>query len=195
METLGDQETTPIKHGNEQRPIVDQALSDCQMVGVTPNPWTHAYRSSEEYTLGLKWWLGLPLLQQPDSPCAAFTKPVDVHGDNLFMLCEEQLLRKTQRHSGSNFQPPVGVRPRVTKEAILPNCTDAQLRPADLLLHSWQDGLPTAADITVSNGWGSNHAQTPTRENWGNILKKKEEPKHSKFSDKCWRGEHTKSSH
>jgi hypothetical protein len=77
---------------------------------------------------------------------------------------------------------------RVAKEVALASAPDSELRPADLLLHSWQLGGPTAVDITVAHGWSRAASESPNppgREKWRSFLRQKEEAKHAKYDAAC----------
>jgi hypothetical protein len=54
-------------------------------MAATPSNNSHTTFSSEEYTLGLKWWLGLPVLNDVSQPCTGCNQPLDKEGDHL--LC------------------------------------------------------------------------------------------------------------
>ena len=50
---------------------------------------------------------------------------------------------------------------------------------------SYQDGCPTALDLTVAHGWQSSERFSVTRERWRTFLKRKELLKHSKYHAPC----------
>ena len=62
------------------------------------------------------------------------------------------------------------------REVALPHTPN--LRPADLLLRSYQDGKDTAVDLTISHGWQVSE-QAVGRERWRTFLRKKEALKES----------------
>ena len=75
------------------------------------------------------------------------------------------------------------------REVVVPNCTDAQLRPADLLLKNWLTGKDTAVDLTVSHGWQAtmrtSAATEATREKWRAFLVNREKLKKQKYLGHC----------
>ena len=73
------------------------------------------------------------------------------------------------------------------REVALPNCPN--LRPAYLLLRSFQDGKDVAVDLTVSHGWQvSEQSHTVSREKWRPFLKRREGTKDSKYRAACEAG-------
>ena len=73
------------------------------------------------------------------------------------------------------------------REVPLPDCPDGELRPADLLLASFQAGVPTAVDLTVAHGWQASEQQSVSRERWRTFLRRKEQAKHAKYDAPCKR--------
>jgi hypothetical protein len=72
-----------------------------------------------------------------------------------------------------------------TCEAKIPEFPDGELRPADILLTSFQNGAPTALDLTIAHGWQSSERFSVSRERWRTFLKKKELLKHAKYDAPC----------
>ena len=70
-----------------------------------------------------------------------------------------------------------------TTEAKIPDCPDGEVRLADIMLSSFQDGCPTALDLTVAHGWQFSERFSGGR--WRNSLKRKELLKHSKYDSPC----------
>ena len=56
-------------------------------MSVIPNQSLHTSIPSEDYVLGLKWWLGVPIIHEnnPDRSCSGFGGKIDPWGDH--MLC------------------------------------------------------------------------------------------------------------
>ena len=71
------------------------------------------------------------------------------------------------------------------REIKIPNAADQELRPADILLNSFQDGRPTALDITIAHGWQVAEQGTVSREKWRAFLRRKEAKKHGKYDVPC----------
>ena len=124
-------------------------------MAVTPSHSLRTEIPSDLYRLGLKWWLGLPLASstREAAQCPGCGATVDVFGDHL-LCCQRNNFSK--RHNAvqaclANILTECGQ--GFTTEVVVPNCPDAQLRPADLLLRAWDNGTDTALDITVCHGW------------------------------------------
>ena len=159
-------------------------------MAVTPSNSLHTTIPSDLYRLGLKWWLGLPLIGASEDPvlCPGCGSQVDEHGDHL-LCCPrnnyskrhnalQECLANILTESGQGFATEVQV----------PNCPDAQLRPADLLLRAWDNGADTAVDLTVCHGWQvSERGNTVSRERWRTFLTRKERAKHAKYDVHCRR--------
>ena len=69
-----------------------------------------------------------------------------------------------------------------TREAPLLDCPDGELRPADLLLSSFQSGAPTVIDVTVVYGRQQSERDTVRRYRWRTFLRCKEQAKHAKYN-------------
>ena len=75
-----------------------------------------------------------------------------------------------------------------SKEVVIPNCPDGQLRPADLLIPGWDNGNDMALDVTLVHGWqASVQGTTVSRERWRNFLRGKERLKHQRYDTACAR--------
>ena len=73
----------------------------------------------------------------------------------------------------------------LVKEAALPGAPK-ELRPADILLRSWDAGRDVAVDVTVSHGWQVSVSDAPvSREKWRRFLLTKETEKHHKYDGPC----------
>ena len=69
-------------------------------MAVVPHDALHTTISSDTYRLGLKWWLGLPLIQPtPGKPfvCPGCATPLDTFGDHLVCCRRTNFAR---RHCG-----------------------------------------------------------------------------------------------
>jgi hypothetical protein len=135
----------------------------------------------------MKWWLGIPLLQDDSTAhsCPGCTKAVDVFGDHL--LCcgrnnfalrhnaVQEAIANVLTLSGQPF----------AKEVSLPESPDGELSPADILLSAWQEGMPTAVDITICHGWQVSERTSQSRERWRSFLRRKEAAKHTKYDAPC----------
>ena len=153
-----------------------------------PNPSLHTIILPEDYTLGLRWWLGLPVLPSGNTAprsCPGCAKPIDVMGDHLLCCARnnyalrhtavQEALSETLTQSGQLFR----------REVPLRAGHPADLRPADLLLEGWSDGIPCAVDLTISHGWGVATRGPPTMDNWRPFLRRREEAKHAKYDAPC----------
>ena len=115
----------------------------------------HTIISPDEYRLGLRWMLGLPILS-PDgeeATCPACGVMVDVYGDHL-LCCRKNNYYGRHFAVQESFaaMAQAGGQPFVREAPLTKANGEAQgaaLRPADLLLRSWQGGLDTAVDVTV----------------------------------------------
>ena len=121
-------------------------------MAITPSLSVHTTLSADTYRAGLRWWLGLPLLdvgpQSEPSLCPGCNAVVDQCGDHL-LCCPRN--NYTNRHSAVqealsamlvDAGQPFG------RVFLIPDGAE-QLRPADLLLKSWLAKLkpmkPTSA--------------------------------------------------
>ena len=155
-----------------------------------PNPSLHTIILPEDYTLGLRWWLGLPLLRGPPEFAASRSCPgcganIDEQGDHLLCCARnnyalrhnaiQEAICQVLTTSGQQHQKEVPLRAGVAPD----------LRPADILLMAWTDGLPCAVDLTVSHGWAAGERRKPARDNWRPFLRRREEAKHGKYDRPC----------
>ena len=110
--------------------------------------------SPDEYRLGLRWLLGLPILNPETATCPACGLVVDIHRDHL-LCC------RRNNYYGRHFavqesfaaMAQAGGQPYV-REAPLTRAntgtsSTGSLRPADLLFRAWQGGVDSAVDVTV----------------------------------------------
>ena len=140
-------------------------------MAATPNQQLHTAFTSAQYRLALKWWLGMPLVHGTNAVYPGCQGAVDPHGDHL-LLCPR--INFTKRHAAVQ-EALAGILITAgqgfAQEVSLPNTTN--LRPADILLRSFQAGKDVAVDLTVSHGRQvSEQTQTVTREKWRPFLKR-----------------------
>ena len=156
-------------------------------MSVTPSPSLHTIIPSEEYSLALKWWLGVPLFHGPEEErtCPGCGRACDLFGDHLLCCARNNFSRRHNavQEAVANLLQASGQ--GFTCEAKIPDCPDGELRPADILLTSFQNGAPTALDLTIVHGWQSSERFSVSRERWRTFLKKKELAKHSKYDAAC----------
>ena len=142
----------------------------------------------DQYRLGLRWWLGLPIVEAPSSgasvKCVGCDGDVDIFGDHL-LCCRRNNFQK--RHTAvqeaiANMLTDCGQ--GFSLEVPVPNATDASLRPADILLRTWSGGMDTAVDLTVVHGW-QQQERLASKEKWRAFLRVKEENKHKKYDAAC----------
>ena len=101
-----------------------------------------------QYSLLLRWHLGLPLLPKDceGRPCGHCGTGVDVYGDHAVSCVKVGF---GARHSGAQ-----DFICRMLAQARLPHEREAHVgggvrRPADILLRGWSDGGDLAVDLTV----------------------------------------------
>ena len=177
----------------DQNRLLEQAtgLGSCFMA-VTPSVPLHTNIPSDTYRMALKWWLGVPIIEHdPQNPptCPGCRASVDPHGDH-FLCCPRN--NYTRRHQAMQ-EALAGVLSEAgqpfEREVVIPNCSDTQLRPADLLLKNWMAGKDTAVDLTVSHGWQAtmraSAATDATREKWRSFLVNREKLKKQKYMGHC----------
>jgi hypothetical protein len=155
-----------------------------------PSAGSGAIFSSEEYCLGLHWWLGVPLLAPSDEEalCPGCEAVVDPAGDH-FLCCPR--INFAQRHDA--VQDAIitvlsSSGQSVAREVALQSSADTHLRPADILIGNWHGGLPTALDVTVAHGWSAAAASSTApvaRDNWRPFLRRREVAKHDKYDEPC----------
>jgi hypothetical protein len=159
---------------------------------IAPNHLLHTSFSPDAYRVGLKWWLGIPLMADAQGVtvlCPGCGTQVDAHGDHL-LCCPRNNF--THRHTAvqdglvsilNDASQPY------SREVVIPNCPLGHLRPADVLLHGWQTGLDTAVDLTVVHAWQlAEQAQAPTpatRERWRTFLTRAERRKKDRYTAPC----------
>lgn len=147
---------------------------------------------SDEYKLGLKWWLGLPLMAGEHYVCPGCMAAVDVFGDHLLCCVRNNFQRRHDavQQALANTLSSAGIPHAV--EVVVPGTAPEALRPADLLLRNWDGGRDTAIDLTISHGWQANErgaatttSTMQTRERWRGFLLRKERAKHQKYDAAC----------
>lgn len=161
-------------------------------MSVAPNAAIRSLIPSSLYRLGLRWWLGCPLLEAVDGDlkCPGCGMTVDVFGDHLLCCKRNNFLHRHTAlqeglavlltESGQSF----------TKEVAIPHCPDGQLRPADILLPGWDNGTDTALDVTLVHGWqASMQSSNVSRERWRSFLRVKERLKHQRYDAACKRAQ------
>ena len=157
---------------------------------VVPAEGSRTIISAEDYRLGLRWVLGLPLLGQDKegAECPACGQQVDIYGDHL--LCcrrnnyygrhyavQESFVSMAQ----AGDQPFLREAP-LLKQALVPQ--GRPLRPADLLLRAWQGGKDLAVDVTISHPLQA--AQQPwSAEKARGYLAMVEKRKLAKYKEAC----------
>jgi hypothetical protein len=142
--------------------------------------------SNEDYCVGIKWWLGAPLISTTGARCHGCGQTVDPHGDHFLCCKRNNFAPRHDAVQDALFTILSSSGVSVAREVALPSNNDDHLRPADLLLDNWHAGKPTAVDVTVTHGW-AHGAQTaaPARDNWRPFLQRKEKMKHDKYDIPC----------
>jgi len=151
----------------------------------TPHPQLHTTISTEDYVLSLKWWLGMPIIHQTKGAtrCPGCDAMVDAWGDHLVCCPRNNYASRHNAIQEVLFEALSTAGQGVAKEVMIPNQSDQHLRPADLLLSAWDNGQPTAFDLTVVHGWQQSTKQG--KERWRNFLRLKERHKHDKYDIPC----------
>ena len=157
-------------------------------MATAPSPALHTSIQSDLYRLGLKWWLGLPIVGEAEGQliCGGCQQLADRFGDHL-LCCRrnnfnnrhaavQESLANVLTESGQGF----------AREVRIPDVPDSQCRPADLLLRAWDNGTDTAMDLTICHGWqASERTNTVKRDRWRGFLCRKERDKHAKYDLLC----------
>ena len=151
--------------------------------------------SPEEYRLGLRWHLGLPVLPQDrdGATCPACGASVDVFGDHL--LCcrrnnyygrhfavQEAFISMAQAGDMAFIrEAPLS---KANSNGVELAWQGPALRPADLLLRAWKGGRDVAIDFTVVHPL--QESQKPwTQDKARTFLKTTEGKKVAKYSAAC----------
>jgi hypothetical protein len=154
---------------------------------VIPSAPLHTIISSEEYSLALKWWLGVSLLSPDDDAriCPGCGRLSDQFGDHLLCCIRNNFSKRHNAVQDALCDLLTASGQGHAREMKIPNAADQELRPADILLNSFQDGRPTALDITIAHGWQVAEQGTVSREKWRAFLRRKEAKKHGKYDVPC----------
>ena len=144
----------------------------------------------DDYRLGLKWLLGLPVLspEGESATCPACGNEVDIYGDHL-LCC------RRNNYYGRHFavqeslatMAQAGGQPFVREAPLTKTNRDIQgaaLRPADLLLRALQGGVDTAVDVTVVHPLQAREMPW-TKEKADAFLKQAETRKTNKYRAAC----------
>ena len=174
----------------DQARLLEQqtGLGACFMK-ITPSTTIRSNLSSDQYRLGLKWWLGCKIIHEDDqnpAVCPGCLSHVDPWGDHL-LCCPRDNFSSRHRalqDSLANIIQETGQ--GYAKEVVIPHCPDHQLRPADILVRSWDSGKDLAIDLTICHGWqASERSGSITRERWRSFLTRKEQGKAIKYAKPC----------
>ena len=178
---------------DQARILEQQGGVGTAFMSVTPDTNLATTFPTDSYKLGLRWWLGVPIMEldpTEGSPtlCPGCGKTVDVFGDHLLRCIR---LNFSRRHNA--LQDCLSVLLQETgqgvgREVPLPDCPEGGLRPADLLLRHWFQGKDTAVDVTISHGWTSHEEAgtvAPSRERWRKFLVQKEHIKTTRYQAAC----------
>ena len=124
---------------------------------VVPDDECRTRICAEDYRLGVRWTLGLPILSQDHegARCPACHEQVDVYGDHLLCCRRNNFYgRHFAVQEAFISMAQAGDQP-FRREAALTRSNEhpagEALRPADLLLRAWQGGQDTAVDFTISH--------------------------------------------
>ena len=159
---------------------------------VAPHPALDTVMGHAEYQLGLRWWLGLPLVADmaDGEVCPkCHTTVLDPFGDHL-MCCRQNNF--SARHGalqdslllvlGMAKQPAEREQP--LRQANASRVLRQHLRPADILLRGWAGGRDVAVDVTIAHPlqlaelpWHVDKAKS--------FLRRREELKNDKYEAAC----------
>ena len=130
----------------EQQRLISLSASHATAWTTGPNPWVSM--SSTEYRYGLKWILGVELLEQP-TVCTACSMLQDCYGRHAVTCRRSGAITRCHnllRDVAKSISVAAGY--TVFSEQTIPS--NHALRPADILIHNWKEGKPLALDFTVS---------------------------------------------
>ena len=159
---------------------------------VAPHPGLDTVMGHAEYQLGLRWWLGLPLV--PDMAdgevcpkCHATA--LDRFGDHL-MCCRQNNFSARHGALQDSLLLVLGIakqpaeREQPLRQANASRVLRQQLRPADILLRGWAGGRDVAVDVTIAHPlqlaelpWQVDKAKS--------FLRRREELKIGKYEAAC----------
>ena len=153
-------------------------------MAVTPNVSAHTLIAADSYRAGLRWWLGLPLLDvaslEEPVTCPGCQAEVDGYGDHLLCCPRNNYSNRHNAVQDSLAAILVEAGQPFGREVVIPDI-QKQLRPADLLLKGWLAGVDVAVDLTVSHELQAAEqavaATTVTRERWRGFITRKERAK------------------
>ena len=169
---------------------------------VPPSKPLHTVIPSDEYRLAMKWWLGIPLIEDKRGlRCPGCHQIVDRYGDHLLCCLRNNHSRKHAAVQEAVVSCLVECGQAVRKEEHLPdeaqpldaNGKKKHLRAADIFLPAWDAGRDVAIDLTISHGWGLSEqargspGELVSRERWRTFLCKREDDKHAKYDAACAR--------
>ena len=157
---------------------------------VTPLDGSTSTISAEDYRLGLRWVLGLPLLGQhrDGAECPACGQKVDVFGDHL-LCCRRNnfygrhfAVQEAFVAMAQAGDQPFQREAQLAKRNAVPH--GQPLRPADLLFRAWVGGKDMAVDVTISHPLQA--SQHPwTAEKARGYLASVEKRKVAKYKEAC----------
>ena len=110
-----------------------------------PQPNLGLSMTSSEFSIALRYWLGIPLFRSSHLQSCTCRSPLDQHGDHL-LGCSQGPLR-IRRHDALCNISCIMPSPRTThEERIWGNSRD---RPGDIFHPDFDDGHPTYFDVSV----------------------------------------------
>ena len=139
-------------------------------LSVNPNPALGLHLRGPEFTLPLKYRLGIPLSSTPGT-CPACSQPADAMGDHALScshygdrIARHDLVRDILYEAASS----AGLGP--TKEAphLLPN---SAARPGDIFLRHWSRGKDAALDVTITSPLAASNMQGAAEEAGSSLRK------------------------
>lgn len=186
----------PSVSARDQARLLEQANGlGSSFMSVPPNAALHTIIYPDDYRLALKWWLGLPLLELPQSArCPGCNQILDVFGDHLLCCRRNNYTKRHQAVQEALVSCLVECGQGAEKERALPtDCQPAgrQLRPADIFIPNWEGGHAVAIDLTISHGWSLSEqargapGELVSRERWRTFLCQREAAKHAMYDAWC----------
>ena len=124
-------------------------------MSVPPNSNLHYTMSTDNYTIALRFWLGMEI-HTPSGPggqskCPGCQMAMDTFGDHLLCCRRNNFVVRHMAVQDTLAQLLQEAGQGVTKEVPIPSAGSA-MRPADLLITNWSTSRDTAVNITDSHG-------------------------------------------
>jgi hypothetical protein len=181
----------------DQHRLIEQSNSiGTVFMSVRPSASAKTTIPTDTYRLGLRFWLGMPVVEASSMPlsCPSCRADVDEHGDHM-MCCRHNNF--TRRHAAVQEGLAVLLREArqpFDKEVGFPGEGAGGQRAADIFIPCHEGGRDVAIDVTVEHGWKvaeqrdeEQVASRPdaTRERWRGFLVRAERKKVDFYKVAC----------